>query len=190
MGQRRLIKIVMYAFLKICVLYSVDSEKDLYMLVESIFPNLNANMINKDYISSRAILSTRNDWVEDINLKMNNKFHGREMVYHSLNEVVDDSHNYYPQELRNTLTPNRLPPYVLKLKIGCLVILLRNLDPANGLCNGTRLVVRGCQRNSIDAEIIFGQHAGKRVFPCAPLMMRCSHFNSRGRSFLLGSTSP
>ena len=59
---------------------------------------------------------------------------------------------------------------MLKLKIGCPIILLRNLDPANGLCNGTRLVVRGFQRNTIDAEIVLGQHAGKRVFlPRIPL---------------------
>jgi hypothetical protein len=139
-------------------------------LIESIFPNLNANMTNKDYITSRAILSTRNDWVDNINLKMINKFQGGEMLYHSFDEAVDDPHNYYPQEFLNTLTPNGLPPHVLKLKIGCPVILLRNLDPANGLCNGTRLVVRGCQRNSIDAEIVLGQHAGKRVFlPRIPL---------------------
>src|SRR3954463_15042235 len=59
---------------------------------------------------------------------------------------------------------------MLKLKINCPIILLRNIDPANGLCNGTRLVVRGFQRNVIDAEIVVGQHAGKRFFlPRIPL---------------------
>jgi ATP-dependent DNA helicase PIF1 len=149
---------------EICVPYTGDSEKDLDTLIESIFPNLNENMANKDYITSRSILSTRNDWVDDIDLKMINKFQGGEVVYHSFDKAVDDPHNYYPQEFLNTLTPNGIPPHVLKLKIGCPVMLLRNLDPANGLCNGTRLVVRACQRNSIDAEIILGQHAGKRVF--------------------------
>eukprot|EP00267_Zea_mays_P049256 XP_020401917.1 ATP-dependent DNA helicase PIF6-like [Zea mays] len=49
-------------------------------------------------------------------------------------------------------------------------MLLRNIDPANGLCNGTRLVVRGFQKNSIDAEIVLGQHAGMRIFlPRIPL---------------------
>jgi hypothetical protein len=101
---------------------------------------------------------------------MINKFQGGEVVYHSFDEAVDDPRNYYPQEFLNTLTPNGIPPHVLKLKIGCPVILLRNLDPANELCNGTRLVVRACQRNSIDAEIVLGQHAGKRVFlPRIPL---------------------
>ena len=49
-------------------------------------------------------------------------------------------------------------------------MLLRNIDPANGLCNGTRLVVRGFESNAIDAEIVLGQHAGQRVFlPRIPL---------------------
>jgi ATP-dependent DNA helicase PIF1 len=93
-----------------------------------------------------------------------------EMEYHSFDAAVDDPHNYYPAELLNTLTPNGLPPHVLKLKVGCPVILLRNIDPANGLCNGTRLVVQVFQRNTIDAKIALGQHAGKRVFlPRIPL---------------------
>ncbi|RCV11375.1 hypothetical protein SETIT_2G180800v2 [Setaria italica] len=125
----------------ICVPYSGDSEKDFDRLIECIFPNLNANMTNKDYITSRAILSTRNDWVDNINIKMIGMFQGREMVYHSFDSAIDDPHNYYPSEFLNTLTPNGLPPHLLKLKIGCPIILLRNIDPANGLCNGTRLVV-------------------------------------------------
>ena len=56
------------------------------------------------------------------------------------------------------------------VKINCPVILLRNLDRNNGLCNGTRLMVRAFQDNAIDAEIVGGQHASKKVFiPCIPL---------------------
>jgi ATP-dependent DNA helicase PIF1 len=50
------------------------------------------------------------------------------------------------------------------------VILLCNLDPNNSLCNGTRLIVRALQDNAIDAEIVAGQYAQKRVFiPRLPL---------------------
>ena len=105
-----------------------------------------------------------------INMKMICRFHGDEMVYHSFDCAVDDPHNYYPEEFFNTLTPNGLPPHVLKLKIGCPIILLRNIDPANELCNGTRLIIRGFQKNTIDAEIMLGQHVGKWVFlPRIPL---------------------
>ncbi|KAL4573478.1 hypothetical protein LXL04_020286 [Taraxacum kok-saghyz] len=63
-----------------------------------------------------------------------------------------------------------LPPHYLRLKIGCPIILLRNIDPSNGLCNGTRLICKGFQMNVIDAEIAVGHYAGKRVFlPRIPL---------------------
>ncbi|CAO2200666.1 unnamed protein product [Urochloa humidicola] len=155
---------------EVCVPYTGNAENDLDTLIECIFPRLNENMANKDYITSRAILSTRNDWVDKINMKMIGMFQGGEMEYRSFDSAVDDPHNYYPSEFLNTLTPNGLPPHVLKLKLGCPVILLRNLDPANGLCNGTRLVIRGFRKNTVDAEIVLGQHAGKRVFlPRIPL---------------------
>jgi ATP-dependent DNA helicase PIF1 len=125
---------------------------------------------------------------------MINKFQGGEVVYHSFNEAIDDPHNYYPQEFLNTLTPNGIPPHVLKLKIGCPVILLRNLDSANGLCNGTRLVVRACQRNSIDAEIVLGQHDEKRVFlpriPLCPSNDQMFPFQFKRKQFPISSASP
>jgi hypothetical protein len=153
----------------VCVPYS-GSDNDLDNLIDFAFPNLNENMSDSTYITSRVIPSTRNDWVDMINVKMIDRFQGEHMVYHSFDSAMDDPHNYYPPEFLNTLTPNGLAPHVLKLKIGCPVILLRNIDPANGLCNGTRLVVRGFQRNSIDTEIVLGQHVGKRIFlPRIPL---------------------
>jgi ATP-dependent DNA helicase PIF1 len=53
----------------ICVPYTRDG-KDLDRLIECIFPRLNENMASKDYIPSRVILSTRNERVDMINMKM------------------------------------------------------------------------------------------------------------------------
>ncbi|AQK71292.1 hypothetical protein ZEAMMB73_Zm00001d016611 [Zea mays] len=125
----------------VCVPYS-GSDNDLDNLIDFAFPNLNENMSDSTYITSRVIPSTRNDWVDMINVKMIDRFQGEHMVYHSFDSAMDDPHNYYPPEFLNTLTPNGLAPHVLKLKIGCPVILLRNIDPANGLCNGTRSTTR------------------------------------------------
>ncbi|XP_066396365.1 uncharacterized protein [Miscanthus floridulus] len=145
-------------------------DSDLNALIDCIFPALNANMSNNNYITPRAILSPWNNWVDMINMKMISRFQGDEMVYHSFDRAMDDPRNYYPSEFLNTLTPNGLPPHVLKLKIGCSIILLRNIDPVGVLCNGTRLVVREFQRNTIDVEIMAGDHVGKRIFrPRIPL---------------------
>ncbi|RCV43546.1 hypothetical protein SETIT_9G302700v2 [Setaria italica] len=108
----------------------------------------NTCLKDPNYITSRAILSTRNDCERRWSI--------------SFGSVEDDPHNYYPSEFLNTLTPNGLPPHMLKLKINCPIILPRNIDPANGLCNGTRFVVRGLQKNAIDAEIVLGQYYGTR----------------------------
>ena len=129
---------------EVCVPYT-GNDRDLDRLIDDIYPNLNENMSNTSYITSRAILSTRNDWVDMINMRMIDRFQGEQMMYHSFDTAVDDPNNYYPSEFLNTLTPNGLPPHVLKLKVGCPIMLLRNIDPANGLCNDTRLVVRGFQ---------------------------------------------
>eukprot|EP00267_Zea_mays_P048853 XP_020401468.1 uncharacterized protein LOC109943072 [Zea mays] len=154
---------------EVCVPYT-GNDHDLDRLIDDIYPKLNENMSNTSYITSRAILTTQNDWVDMINMRMIDRFQGEQMMYHSFDTAMDDPNNYYPSEFLNTLTPNGLPPHVLKLKVGCPIMLLRNIDPGNGLCNGTRLVVRGFQKNSIEAEIVLGQHAGMRIFlPRIPL---------------------
>uniref|UniRef100_K3Y1E1 ATP-dependent DNA helicase n=1 Tax=Setaria italica TaxID=4555 RepID=K3Y1E1_SETIT len=153
----------------ICIPRTMD-DSGLDRLIDSVYQMNSACLEDPNYITSRAILSTRNDCVDRINLKMIERFQGEEMVYHSFDTVEDDPHNYYPPEFLNTLTPNGLPPHMLKLKVNCPIILLRNIDLANGLCSGTRLVVRGFQKNAIDAEIVLGQHYGTRVFlPRIPL---------------------
>ncbi|KAG7558280.1 hypothetical protein FFLO_02843 [Filobasidium floriforme] len=56
-----------------------------------------------------------------------------------------------------------MPLHLLELKVGAPIILLRNLDPANGLCNGTRLLLTAIQPRVLRAKIVFGDHAGKEV---------------------------
>jgi hypothetical protein len=154
---------------EIVVAYT-DSKKPVSKLINDVFPSLGQNGVSPSYISSRAILSTKNEYVDELNAMLIDRFPGEEKIYYSYDSAVDDPHNYYPPEFLNSLTPNGLPPHVLRLKINCPVILLRNLDPFNGLCNGTRLIIRAFQENAIDAEIIGGQHTGKRVFlPRIPL---------------------
>ncbi|KAG5530742.1 hypothetical protein RHGRI_025642 [Rhododendron griersonianum] len=88
---------------------------------------------------------------------------GEEWKYVSYDEAIDDTHCYYPEEFLNTLTPNGLPPHELVLKVNSPIMLLRNLNPSVGQCNGTRMVCKGFERNVIHAEITLGQHAGKQV---------------------------
>ena len=49
------------------------------------------------------------------------------------------------------------------------LILLRNLNPSEGLCNGTKLCLRAIHNYIIEVEIISGQHSGKVV--CIPRIL-------------------
>ena len=153
----------------IVIPYTATNES-INKLVDDIFPSLEHNARSPSYMCARAILATKNEYVDELNANMIDRFPGQEKIYYGFDSVEDDPRNLYSNDFLNSVTPNGLPPHVLKVKINCPVILLRNLDPNNGLCNGTRLMVRTFQDNAIDAEIVIGQHVGKKVFiPRIPL---------------------
>lgn len=52
---------------------------------------------------------------------------------------------------------------MLELKVHSPIMLLRNINPAEGLCNGTRLMVVKLLPNMIHAAVLTGAYAGKRV---------------------------
>jgi ATP-dependent DNA helicase PIF1 len=90
-------------------------------------------------------------------------FPGKATVFYGFDSVGDHERNNYPQDFLNSITPNGLSPHELRTKIKCPLILLRNLDPHSGLCNGTHLIVRAADKHILDVEIVNGTHAGDRV---------------------------
>ena len=58
-----------------------------------------------------------------------------------------------------------MPPHMLRLKIGCIIMLLRNLHATRGLCNGTRLIVEAVKPRVLFCRIVTGlrERIGTRV---------------------------
>ena len=76
----------------------------------------------------------------------------------SYDSLLDDSQQAkYPTEFLNSLNISGMPPRNLKLKIGLPIMLLRNINPNAGLCNGTRLTIQKVFSRLIQAEISFGK---------------------------------
>jgi len=66
----------------------------------------------------------------------------------------DGMHHAYPAEFPQQLNAGGLPSALLCLKVGSPVILLRNLDPGEGLCNGIRMMVLNMRRMVLQYRII------------------------------------
>jgi hypothetical protein len=111
--------------------------------------------------------------VTELNNTLLNSMPGHPYTFKSADKVVDDGGvDIYPTEYLNTIDVPNLPPHELNLKVGAPVILLRNLDPSAGMCNGTRMRVARVGGRVVECEILTGKHAGRTVFiprmPMAP----------------------
>ncbi|CAN0837874.1 ATP-dependent DNA helicase PIF1 [Linum grandiflorum] len=66
----------------------------------------------------------------------------------------------YPTEFLNGLSFNGMPEHELHFKQYIIVMLLRNLNPAAGLCNGTRILITHLGNNVIRGLIVGGTFEG------------------------------
>jgi hypothetical protein len=122
------------------------------------------------YLAERAVLTPKNKDANELNTYIMDRFETEGFKIHtytSSDGIVDaspeDSANY-PVEFLNSLEPNGVPPHQLRLTIGAVIILLRNIDTEAGLCNGARAVIRNCHLRVLDVEILTGRAAGKRFY--------------------------
>jgi ATP-dependent DNA helicase PIF1 len=122
-----------------------------------------------EYLKERTILSTTNETVDTLNDYILSFIPGNEKEYLSCDKIakVPGSHESYDLlylvEFLNSVNGNNFPQHRLLLKKAIPIMLLRNLNQSEGLCNGTRLVITSLGDMVIEAEIMFGQHKGKRV---------------------------
>ena len=117
------------------------------------------------YYSDKAILTPKNVDVETINEIVMARVPGEPFTFFSADSVApgDDQASYYPVEFLNSLRITGLPLHEIKVKVGCVLMLLRNLDPKNGLCNGTRFVLTRIHDHMLEGVIITGDFITMRV---------------------------
>lgn len=149
-----------------------SSDNPLQALVDKIYPDFEHNIASAEWLRSRAILTPTNVVVDDINNTILDKIPGATHTYLSHDVMEDagcddnDFDESFPIKYLNSLNMPCIPKHELKLKVGTPVMLMRNLNQILGLCNGTRMIVTGCKKNSIECEIITGAHVGtKHLIP-------------------------
>ncbi|GBM90007.1 hypothetical protein AVEN_43453-1 [Araneus ventricosus] len=133
-------------------------------IVDEIF---GLSVTDMENLSEKAILCLKNEDSLKINEQVLKKLPGQNKTYFSADSIIcedQEEQNNFPLDFYQPLTPSGMPPHELNLKVGAVVMLLRNLNPSAGLCNGTRLIIRKLMPNVIDAEIFTGHTKGSRAF--------------------------
>ena len=157
--------------------------------IREIFPNIEMNIHDKNWLDGRAILCTTNKEVTMVNDMVSTMLPGIQESYGSADELQNaEDLMRFNVEYLNSLTPNGFPPHSLLLKPGMPLMLMRNLNPREGLCNGTKLifeksldnkvlqcVISGTNRTVLIPRIIFVPKKGeypfewhRRQFPVKP----------------------
>ncbi|XP_052622447.1 uncharacterized protein LOC128127795 [Lactuca sativa] len=115
-------------------------------LISFVYPYVLENINITNYLQERAILAPKNEVFQEINDRLLSLFLGEQTEYLCSDslcrfEFVHDQFDafLYSPYVFNSLKISSLPNNKLTLKVGVQVLLFRNIDQKNGLCNGTRL---------------------------------------------------
>ena len=133
------------------------STKD---IVNSIFPDFSTDR------TSSVILTPKNDTSLKLNEEILDKLDGVSYEFLSCDRALCDDQEEaqnYPLEFLNSITPSGMPPHKLKVKMGCTIMLLRNLSSKHGLCNGVRLTVINVHNAVLHCKILTETHSGNEV---------------------------
>ncbi|KAH9076340.1 hypothetical protein Ae201684P_010781 [Aphanomyces euteiches] len=149
-----------------------NSPDDLGSFLHSVYQDMNNLRINelRSYFGCRAILAPKHSVVADINTTLLERLTSDgEMTYLSTDSVAEKRDSdadacEFPIEFLNSIDINNFPSHKLHLKVGCPIILLRNLCTSEGMCNGTRLIVLELKTRCIKAQIMNGSHKNKIVY--------------------------
>ncbi|KXN86536.1 hypothetical protein AN958_09946 [Leucoagaricus sp. SymC.cos] len=134
-----------------------------------IYPDIQLHQSDQ-YFLDRTVLSSRNNEVDEINAAILERFPeekhalmGADSI--DLDNAEDNNYPPYPMEYLNSLNVSGLPLAKLVLKVGCPIMLLRNLDPSEGLCNRTQMRLLGIHSRVLHCKIISGdaRFANKEV---------------------------
>lgn len=147
-----------------------DDDHGLAKLLEFIYDQPTLHTPSAATLQQKAIVCPKNETAVIINSAVLEMVQGDTTTYASYDQVTPagntgaETEMLYPQEHLNTFKLSGFPPHQLEIKVGAPIMLLRNINVAGGLCNGTRMIVTHLMSKLIEAQIITGTKVGEKVF--------------------------
>lgn len=111
-----------------------SNPSNLHDMIERVYPKLEESFFDVKYLRQRAILTPKNTVVDHLNSIILDKIPGECVEYRSVDYMdVSCGHDEnlsstFPVEYLNGIKLPGMPPHKLSLKVGVVVMLLRNLN--------------------------------------------------------------
>ncbi len=145
-------------------LHMIQPVRDMAELIDFVYDDIE----NEQSCRKRAILSGTNANIKELNEMILERLSGDSIELLSADTCVEDEtdpdQRYVPTEILHNLSEPGVPDHSLKLKIGCICIVIRNLSFDDGLVNGSKIVVRSVSNKLIGADLLRDDSQPRHVF--------------------------
>ncbi|CAN1179597.1 ATP-dependent DNA helicase PIF1 [Linum perenne] len=124
-----------------------SKDNAIEQLITWVYPSFQQSYQSLEYIKARAIVTPTNAVVSEINNLLLDQIPDSSKKYFSADSLSTTNSNTatlqveYPLEFLNSLSFNGVLEHILDLKPYVTVMLLRSINPAAGMCNGTRILL-------------------------------------------------
>jgi hypothetical protein len=149
----------------------ISQPQTIQALIDTVYPPPLLAQATRDTAAfrGRTILTTLNRTVTELNTLILSRFPGALRTYDSIDAVEADGGSSevhdFPAEYLQSIDLPSLPPSRLHLRVGVPVMLLRNLCPQEGLCNGSRIVVTSLRTHCLEGRLGGEFHGQLRTIP-------------------------
>jgi len=119
--------------------------------VNFVYGGIEDNCDNSDWLKNRCILCPHNDSTSEMNDQVMDLLPGEEIISYSADTPNShDEDGDIPVEFLNTLNYPGYPKHQLRLKKNMILMLMRNINKKQGLCNGTRLILKNVKDRTLE----------------------------------------
>ncbi|OMP04884.1 DNA helicase PIF1, ATP-dependent [Corchorus olitorius] len=137
---------------------------------QDVYDDFSLKFNELDNLKERAIVTPYNETFDQINWYALDLTPGESRTYLNSDALCKSSQGtiydnlVHSPELLNGLRLPGIPDHELNLKVGCVVMLLRNVNQAAGLFNARRLVITQMAQNVVEGKFLGEGDNGEKVF--------------------------
>lgn len=135
---------------------SLNGETDFERLIDFVYPDLLT--AQPEDFADRGILSPTNVSTDEINNHILDLLPNQAHTLNSVNTLIKSNPTDIAEvasvEFLQSIDVPGVPPHSLNLKVGCIVMFIRNVNFDSGIVNGRKGIVRAISSRIIDVQVL------------------------------------